>query len=68
MPARTTSGRFRERHAVAATERHDFIAARVRSAGAQHVVLSTSRDWLTDITRLIRQQTHEQRRVDRSPD
>ena len=67
MHVQTRSERLRERYAVAATERHDFIAARLRSAGAQHVVLSTGRDWLTDITRFVGQQRHAQRRVSRSP-
>jgi len=31
------------------------------------VVLSTGRDWLTDITRFVGQQRHAQRRVARTP-
>jgi uncharacterized protein (DUF58 family) len=67
MHVQTRSERLRERYAVAATERHDFIATRLRSAGTQHVVLSTNRDWLTDLTRFIGQQRHAQRRAVRSP-
>jgi uncharacterized protein (DUF58 family) len=49
----TNSPRLRERYARAAQERQDRIASMIRSAGAQHLILSTDRDWLFDIVRFV---------------
>ncbi len=49
----TNSPRLRERYEHAAKQRQDRIAQSIRSAGAQHVILSTDRDWLFDIVRFV---------------
>ncbi|MCC7363549.1 MAG: DUF58 domain-containing protein [Dehalococcoidia bacterium] len=42
----TSRKRLRERFAAAAADERAAVAARLRDAGAQHVVLSTAGDWL----------------------
>ena len=42
----TSRKRLRERFAAAAAEDRERVAAQLREVGAQHVVLSTSGDWL----------------------
>ena len=42
----TSRKRLRERFAAAAAEERERVAAQLREAGAQHIVLSTSGDWL----------------------
>lgn len=49
----TNSPRLRERYALAAKERQARITTMVRSSGAQHMSLSTDRDWLFDIVRFV---------------
>ncbi len=44
---------FRERYAAAAIEQREAIASRIRSAGADHLVLRTDRDWLLDLARFV---------------
>lgn len=53
MHVQTNRGELRRRYAEAAAARHDDIAHRIFAAGAEHVVLSTDRDWLTDIARFV---------------
>jgi uncharacterized protein (DUF58 family) len=47
----TDDPKLRSRFAAAATERRDAMRAAVRRSGAEHLVLATDRDWLTDIVR-----------------
>ena len=49
----TSSGRLRRRYAEAAAEQRAEIAASIRSAGADHLVLRTDRDWLYDMVRFV---------------
>ena len=44
--ADTSHRRFRERYAKAAAEERELVAQDVRSAGADHILLSTGDDWL----------------------
>ncbi len=57
-----TSADVRERYATAATAQRADIARRIRSAGADHLVLRTDRDWLLDIVRFVSRR-RERRRV-----
>lgn len=49
----TSDRRFRARFAEAATAQRRAIAGRIRQAGADHLVLSTDRDWLIDLARFV---------------
>lgn len=49
----TSSGRLRRRYAEAAAEQRSEIAASIRWAGADHLVLRTDRDWLFDMVRFV---------------
>ena len=49
LEVHTGSRRLRERYAAAAAARRTQHAADVRSAGAEHVVVRTDRDWLRDL-------------------
>ncbi|HWJ98904.1 MAG TPA: DUF58 domain-containing protein [Acidimicrobiales bacterium] len=49
----TASKRFRERYAAAAAERRSTIDERLRRSRAQHLRVSTDRDWLRDVVRHI---------------
>jgi uncharacterized protein (DUF58 family) len=49
----TSNRRFRDRYANAAKEQREQIARSVRSAGADHLVLRTDRDWLLDLVRFV---------------
>jgi uncharacterized protein (DUF58 family) len=51
VEVQTNSRRLRERFARAAAERRAASRDAVRRAGAAHLVLSTDRDWLTDLVR-----------------
>lgn len=53
MHVNTSSSALRQRYAAAATARQDTIARSVAVAGAEHLVLSTDRDWLTDVARFV---------------
>jgi uncharacterized protein (DUF58 family) len=44
---------LRERYAAAAAEQRAAIAGRIRSTGADHLVLRTDRDWLLDLARFV---------------
>ncbi|MET0999637.1 MAG: DUF58 domain-containing protein [Marmoricola sp.] len=54
----TSLPRLREGYAAAAAAHREAVAAAVRAAGAQHVVLRTDRDWVTDLVRFVRQPRH----------
>ena len=48
-----SSAKLRARYAQAALEQRAAIAASIRQAGADHLVLRTDRDWLTDLIRFV---------------
>jgi uncharacterized protein (DUF58 family) len=52
--ADTRSARLRARFAAAAAEERREVARRVAAAGARHVVLSTSGDWLRGLAAFLR--------------
>jgi uncharacterized protein (DUF58 family) len=47
---------IRERYATAAAHHRREVAAAVRSAGAEHVVLRTDRDWVADLAGFVLRQ------------
>ena len=49
----TADRRLRERYAAAAAEQRADIAAAIRRAGADHLILRTDRDWLLDVVRFV---------------
>jgi uncharacterized protein (DUF58 family) len=49
----TSSRRFRERYAQASRSRREAAVARVRSARADLISVSTGRDWLPDVVRHV---------------
>ena len=49
----TGSAGVRQRFAAAAREQRDGIRSSIRRAGADHVTLSTDRDWVVDLVRHI---------------
>src|SRR6185312_8447034 len=53
MHVQSNSSKLRERYAAAARARHDDITDQIRKAGAEHLVLSTDRDWLIDIVKFV---------------
>lgn len=57
LHVQTRSARLRERYAAAARARHDAVRADVRSAGAEHLDLSTDRDWVLDTLRFATRRT-----------
>jgi uncharacterized protein (DUF58 family) len=52
--ADTRSARLRERFAQAAADERRYVARQLASAGARHVVLSTSGDWLRSLAVFLR--------------
>jgi uncharacterized protein (DUF58 family) len=48
-----TSPKLRNKYATAAAEQREGIAAAIRRAGADHLVLRTDRDWLGDLVRFV---------------
>lgn len=57
----TSDARFRRRFVEAAADQRRAIAGRIRQAGADHLVLSTDRDWLVDLARFV---TWRRQRID----
>lgn len=53
IEVQTADSGVRERYGQAAQDQREAIARRVRSAGADHLVLRTDSDWLRDITRFV---------------
>lgn len=53
MSVNTRSAALRQRYAEAAAARQDTIARSIAASGAEHLVLSTDRDWLTDVARFV---------------
>jgi uncharacterized protein (DUF58 family) len=54
MHVQTNSAKLRARYAEAARHRRDAIASALRTSGADHLVLRTDRDWVTDIAAFVR--------------
>ncbi len=54
LHVQTNSAGLRERYANAVGERQDRIRRMLGEAGAEHLELSTDRDWLVDVARFIR--------------
>jgi uncharacterized protein (DUF58 family) len=61
MHVQSNSSKLRERYAAAARARQDQIRSDVRSAGGEHFVLSTERDWLLDIVKFVASRRSMQR-------
>ena len=53
LHVQTNSRALRGRYERAARERDERIARDIRSGGAEHLTLSTDRDWLLDIARFV---------------
>ncbi|MCC6438086.1 MAG: DUF58 domain-containing protein [Acidimicrobiales bacterium] len=49
----TSSAKLRSRYAAAAQAQREAIATSIRGTGADHLVLRTDRDWLTDLIRFV---------------
>jgi uncharacterized protein (DUF58 family) len=60
----TSSRKLRRRYADAARDQRDQIAASIRQAGADHLVLRTDRDWLLDLVQFV---SLRRRRIDSLP-
>jgi uncharacterized protein (DUF58 family) len=54
LNVQTNSASLRERYAAAVAERQDGIRRTLSEAGAEHMELSTDRDWLVDVAQFIR--------------
>lgn len=54
LSVQTNSAALRQRYAAAVAERQDRIRRLIATAGAEHLELSTDRDWLVDVARFIR--------------
>jgi len=54
----TSLPKLRAGYAAAAAAHREAVATAVRAAGAEHVVLRTDRDWVTDLVRFVRQPRH----------
>lgn len=60
----TASKKLRRRYADAASAQRAAIAAAIRTAGADHLILRTDQDWLLDIVRFVssrRERVHARR-------
>jgi uncharacterized protein (DUF58 family) len=53
LHVQTSSAALRERYRAAAGQRQAGIRRRVAEAGAEHLPLSTDRDWLIDVVRFV---------------
>ncbi len=53
IEVQTNKARLRERFAEAAARQRADIGGAIRAAGARHLVLSTDRDWLTDLVEAV---------------
>jgi uncharacterized protein (DUF58 family) len=53
LHVQTGSPVLRERYRAAAAERHAQIRRLLGEAGAEHLPLSTDRDWLVDVARFV---------------
>jgi len=68
LHVQTNADALRTRYAAAAHARHEAIARAIRTAGAEHLVLGTDRDWLIDIVKFVggRRSLRERGRVDQA--
>ena len=57
----TSSARVRDAYATAADEQRRDVRRRIRATGADHVSLSTERDWVADLIRhvMLRRSGHQ---------
>ena len=53
LEVQTSDRRLRERFAAAAAAQRAAVASSLRTAGADHLVLRTDRDWLIDLVRFV---------------
>lgn len=53
LHVQTRSKSLRERYAAAAAARHERISQDIRATGAEHLHLSTDRDWVLDIIEFV---------------
>jgi uncharacterized protein (DUF58 family) len=53
LHVQTNSPGLRTRYESAARQRQESIASAIRTAGAEHLVLDTDRDWLIDIVKFV---------------
>ena len=53
IEVQTNKARLRRRFAEAAAHQRAATAAAIRAAGGRHLVLSTDRDWLTDLVQAV---------------
>jgi uncharacterized protein (DUF58 family) len=58
MHVQTNSAVLRQRYADAAADRHQKIVRSILHAGAEHLHLSTDRDWLLDMVRFLNGRRH----------
>ena len=65
LEVQTARPGLRRRYAAAAAAQRAGVAQSIRGAGADHLVLSTDRDWLIDLVRFI--DTRRRRRGPRPP-
>lgn len=54
----TADARLRDRYRAAAQRQRATIAGTLRRAGADHLVLRTDREWLTDLVRFVAMRRH----------
>jgi uncharacterized protein (DUF58 family) len=62
----TSDRKLRRRYAQAAAGHRVAVAAAIRSAGAEHLPMSTGRDWVRDLARFVRGRQRTLRRTGRS--
>lgn len=57
----TSRPKLREAYAAAAAEQRGFVAAAIGGTGASHLVVSTDRDWLSDLLRFLERRRRRRR-------
>jgi uncharacterized protein (DUF58 family) len=67
LHVQTNASALRSRYEAAARARQESIAQAIRSAGAEHLVLGTDRDWLIEIVKFVagRRSLRERGRAER---
>jgi len=66
VEVQTADADVRQRFAAAARSQREGVATRLRSAGIDHLVLATDRDWLVDLARFVahrRQRANARHRI-----
>lgn len=61
VEVQTASRKLRRRYAEAAADQRRSIAVGIRSAGADHLVLRTDRDWLRDLVMFVERRRRQAR-------